>query len=63
MVRLAEDCFNEMKKLGDNAKVRDIHKYLFAVHQVTTERLESGFRKHLDSISRLHSQENKGGKQ
>lgn len=63
MVTLAEDCFNEMKKLGENAKVRDIHKYLVAVHYVTADRMEAGFRKHLDSIRRLDRQENKGSKQ
>jgi hypothetical protein len=54
MVSLAEDCFNEMKKLGDKAKVRDIHKYLAAVHLVTVERMEAGFRKHLAELERLN---------
>ena len=54
MVRLAEDCFNEMKKLGDKAKVSDIHKYLVAVHLVTVERMEAGFRKHLAELERLN---------
>jgi hypothetical protein len=54
MVSLAEDCFNEMKKLGDKAKVRDIHKYLAAVHLVTVERMEEGFRKHLAELERLN---------
>ncbi len=56
MVSLAEDCFNEMKKLGDKAKVRDIHKYLVAVHHVTVERMEAGFRKHLDELERLRKE-------
>lgn len=54
MVSLAEDCFNEMKNLGDKAKVRDIHKYLAAVHLVTVERMEAGFRKHLAELERLN---------
>ena len=57
MVRLAIDCFNEMKKLGDKAKVRDIHKYLVAVHHVTAERMEAGFRKHLDELERLRNED------
>ena len=57
MVSLAIDCFNEMKKLGDKAKVRDIHKYLVAVHHVTAERLEEGFRKHLAELERLRTED------
>lgn len=59
MVSLAQDCFNEMKKLGDQAKVRDIHKYLVAVHYVTAERMEAGFRKHLDELKRLDDKKRK----
>lgn len=57
MVSLAEDCFNEIKKLGDTAKVRDIHKYLVAVHHVTVERMEAGFRKHLAELERLNKED------
>ena len=56
MVRLAQDCFDEIKKLGDKAKVRDIHKYLAAVHLVTVERMEAGFRKHLAELERLNKE-------
>lgn len=57
MVSLAEDCFNEMKKLGDKAKVRDIHKYLVAVYQVTTDQMEAGFSKYLDELERLRKED------
>lgn len=53
MVAFAKDCFKEIKSLGDKAKVRDIHKYLVAVHHVTAEQMEEAFKKHLEEIKKL----------
>ena len=52
MVAFAEDCFKEIM-LNDKAKVRDVHKYLVAVHHVTVERMEEAFKKHLEEIRKL----------
>lgn len=53
MVAFAEDCFKEIM-LNDKAKVRDVHKYLVAVHHVTVERMEEAFKKHLKEIEKLN---------
>lgn len=53
MVAFAEDCFKEIM-LNDKAKVRDVHKYLVAVHHVTVERMEKAFKKHLEEIEKLN---------
>lgn len=53
MVAFAEDCFKEIM-LNDKAKVRDVHKYLVAVHHVTVKRMEEAFKKHLKEIEKLN---------
>lgn len=53
MARFAEDCFLELTSLGNKAKVRDVFKYLAAVHHVTVNRKEDQFRKHLDAVRKL----------
>lgn len=52
MVAFAEDCFKEIM-LNDKAKVRDVHKYLVAVHDVTVKQMEESFKKHLEAIKKL----------
>ena len=54
MTAFAEDCFKEIM-LNDKAKVRDVHKYLVAVHHVTVKRMEEAFKKHLEEIRKLQS--------
>lgn len=54
MVAFAEDCFKEIM-LNGKAKVRDVHKYLEAVHHVTVKRMEEAFKKHLEEIRKLQS--------
>lgn len=51
---VARTCFKEIM-LNDKAKVRDVHKYLVAVHHVTVERMEEAFKKHLEEIRKLQS--------
>ena len=41
--------------LNGKAKVRDVHKYLVAVHHVTVKRMEEAFKKHLEEIRKLQS--------
>lgn len=53
MTAFAEDCFKEIM-LNDKAKVRDVHKYLVAVHHVTVKRMEEAFKKHLEEIEKLN---------
>lgn len=53
MIAFAEDCFKEIM-LNDKAKVRDVHKYLVAVHHVTVKRMEEAFKKHLEEIEKLN---------
>ena len=50
----AKTCFNEIKALGDKAKVADIYKYIAAMHHVTVKRIEEQLKKHLAEISKLH---------
>lgn len=52
--RFAEICFNEIKALGDKAKVADIHKYIAAMHDVTINRLEKNFIKRMDDVIKLY---------
>ena len=52
--KFAEICFNEIKALGDKAKVADIHKYIAAMHHVTVDRMEAQFKKYMEEISKLH---------
>lgn len=52
--RFAEACFNEIKALGDKAKVADIHKYIAAMHHITVNRMEEQFKKHMTMVSKLH---------
>lgn len=52
MVAFAQDCFKEIM-LNDKAKVRDVHKYLVAVHDVTVKQMEEAFKKHLEAIKKL----------
>jgi hypothetical protein len=52
--KFAEVCFNEIKALGDKAKVADIHKYIAAMHHVTVNRMEEQFKKHMAMVSKLH---------
>lgn len=54
MVQFAKDCFDELKALGDKAKVRDVHKYLVAVHDVTVNRMEKQTRQLINEIEKLH---------
>ena len=49
----AETCFNEIKALGDKAKVTDIYKYIAAMHHVTVNRMEEQFKKRMAEISKL----------
>lgn len=52
--KFAEVCFNEIKALGDKAKVADIHKYIAAMHDVTINRLEKIFIKRMDDVIKLY---------
>lgn len=52
--KFAEVCFNEIKALGDKAKVADIHKYIAAMHHVTVNRLEKIFIKRMDDVIKLY---------
>lgn len=49
----SEDCFNEFKSLGDNAKVADLFKYIVAAYHVGRERGETWMKNLQKEIDKL----------